>query len=135
MELNGTQKFAAPPQTVWNALHNDTILKNSAPAAESIAWQGDGAVMVSGGIGPIKGSLTAQVAEQTPPTHLKLAVNRTQINGTLTVDLAPDGAGTLLTYSGSLNASGALSAGLAMAHGLIKGQIDQFFSRLEGQVK
>jgi carbon monoxide dehydrogenase subunit G len=135
MDLNGTQKFAAPPQTVWNALHDDTILKNSIPAAESIAWQGDSAVTVSGGVGPIKGTLTAQVVEQTPPSHMKFAVNRTQVNGTLTVDLAPDGAGTLLTYSGTVNGSGAVGAGLAMAQGLIKGQVDQFFSRLEGQIK
>ena len=135
MELNGTQKFSASPQAVWDALHNDDILKSSIPAAESIAWQGDNAVTVSGGIGPIKGTLTAQVVEQTPPSHMKFAVNRTQVSGTLSVDLAPDGSGTTLTYAGSVNASGAVGAGLAMAQGMIKGQIDQFFSRLETHVK
>jgi carbon monoxide dehydrogenase subunit G len=114
MELNGTQKFSAPPQAVWDALHNDGMLKNAAPAAESISWQGANAVTVAGGVGPIKGTLTAQVVEQSAPTHMKLAVNRTQIAGALTVDLAPDGSGTVLTYAGSITANGALSAGLAM---------------------
>jgi carbon monoxide dehydrogenase subunit G len=135
MELNGTQKFSAAPQAVWDALHNDGVLKSAAPAADTIAWQGDNAVMVSGGIGPIKGTLTAQVVEQTAPSHMKLAVNRTQISGALTVDLAPDGGGTMLMYAGSITANGALSAGLAMVQGMIKSQVDQFFSRLEAQVK
>ncbi len=135
MELNGTQKFAAPPQTVWNALHNDTILKNSIPAAESITWQGDNAVTVSGGIGPIKGTLTAQVVEQAAPTHMKFSVNRTQVSGALAVDLAADGAGTVLTYAGTVTGTGAVGAGLTMVQGLIKGQVEQFFSRLESQIK
>jgi carbon monoxide dehydrogenase subunit G len=135
MELNGTQKFAASPQAVWSALHDNDVLKSCIPAAESIAWQGDTAVTASGGVGPIKGTLTAQVVEQTPPSHLKFAVNRTNVNGTLTVDLAPDGAGTTLTYAGTVNAGGPVGAALAVAQGLIKGQVEQFFSRLETHVK
>ena len=66
---------------------------------------------------------------------MKLAVNRTQINGTLTVDLAPDGAGTLLTYSGIAERQRGTQRWPSDGAGLIKGQVDQFFSRLEGQVK
>lgn len=134
MELNGTHTFAATPQAVWNALHNESVLKNCIPAADEVQWQGDSAVFVRGGIGPIKGGGTIQVTENTPPTHMKFVVNRTNVQGTLTVDLAPNGAGTLVTYAGTVNAGGPYAAGLAVAQGLIKGQVDQFFTKLEGQM-
>src|SRR5262245_14345064 len=115
MELNGTHKFAASPQAVWNALHDANVLKKSIPGADNVAWQGDSAFTMTGGVGPFKGSLTAQVVERTSPSHMKFAVNRASANGTLTVDLAPDGAGTLATYAANIDASGALGPALAMA--------------------
>jgi uncharacterized protein len=135
MELRGTHTFAsASPQQVWNALHNSAAVKNSLPGADSVEWQGDSAIAVSGGIGPIKGSGVAQVVEQTPPTHLKLAVNRATVNAAVTVDLAPSGAGTLLSYVATAEANGAMGAGLTMAKPLIEGQLNAFFSKLEGQI-
>jgi len=134
MELNGTHKFAVPPQAVWNALHDANVLKNSIPGAENVAWQGDAAFTMTGGVGPFKGTLTAQVVEQTPPSHMKFAVTRASANGTLTVDLASDGAGTMATYAANIEAGGALGPALAMAKPIISGQIGQFFSRLDSQL-
>jgi carbon monoxide dehydrogenase subunit G len=135
MELKGTHTFAsASPQQVWNALHNSAVLQACVPNVDSIAWQGDNAIAISGGFGPIKGSGVAQVTEQTPPSHMKIVVNRTQVNASLVVDMAPSGAGTLLTYSADVNANGPLSAGLAMAKGMVEGQLNQFFNKLEGQI-
>jgi carbon monoxide dehydrogenase subunit G len=134
MELNGTHTFAAPPQAVWNALHNGSVLKNCIPGADEITWQGDSAVFVRGGIGPIKGGGTIQVAESTAPSHLKFVINRANVQGQLAVELAPNGGGTTLTYGGTVNAGGPYAAGLAIAQGMIKGQVDQFFTKLESQL-
>jgi carbon monoxide dehydrogenase subunit G len=66
---------------------------------------------------------------------MKIGLSRTSVSGSLSVDLAPDGAGTLLTY----NAQGTLNGAFAMLDNpltrpLIDGQIGQFFSKLEAQI-
>jgi carbon monoxide dehydrogenase subunit G len=135
MELNGTQKFAAPPQAVWNALHTDATVNSCLPGGNTVSWHGDSALTLNISVGPVKGSPTVSVVEQSAPGHMKFALKRDNGSGELTVDLAPDGAGTNLTYSGSVQASGPLSVGLGLVQGMIRGQVEQFFSRLQEQVK
>jgi len=138
MELKGTHKFAVAPQVVWDALHNPTILKNCIPGIEEIAWQGENAINARiSGIGPMKGPYggTVTVLEHTAPSHLKIGLSRTSVSGNLSVDLAPDGAGTLLAYT----AQGTLNGAFAMLDNpltrpLIDGQIGQFFSKLDAQI-
>lgn len=135
MELSGSHRFAsAAPQAVWAALHNDTILKNSLPNVDSVAWQGDSAITFSGGIGPIKGSGTAQVVEQSAPNRMKIAISRGGVNAALTVELAADGAGTVLTYGATADAPGPIGLTLNMVKGLVEGQVGGFFSKLESQI-
>jgi carbon monoxide dehydrogenase subunit G len=144
MELNGTHHFAAPPQSVWNALHDAAALQASIPGAEQVVWQGNSAVQatIKVGIGPLQGSgeLVAQVAEQTPPSHLKFAVNRpgtrNNIQATLSIDLAPDGGGTLLTYQATAQLSGPVAmADNPVVKPILQGQLNQFFSNFEKQVR
>ena len=135
MDISGSHTFpTASPQAVWNALHDAAILKACIPAADSIAWQGDTAIAVSGGVGPIHASIVAQVVEQSAPSHLKLSVSRASASGTLTVDITGSGAGSTLNYSGSVNAAGPFAGALMMARPLIDSQISQFFARLDGQI-
>jgi carbon monoxide dehydrogenase subunit G len=140
MELNGSRKFAAAPQAVWNALHNGTILKNCIPGAEEVAWQGDSAVLYRGsvGAGPINlGAVTvqAQVVEQANPSHMKIAINRSVASGTVTIDLAPDGNGTVLTYSAQAQLSGPAAAMDNFAtRPIVDGVINQIFAKLETQI-
>jgi uncharacterized protein len=139
MELTGTHTFAASPEAVWNALHNSEVLKNTIPGVESVAWQGESAVTATiSGIGPIKGpySGTVQVAEHTAPSHLKIVRNGNSISGALTVDLAPNGSGTLLTYGATGNLGGPFALlDNPLTRPVIDSQINQFFTRLESQIK
>ena len=143
MELNGTRNFAASPQAVWAALHDSAALQNAIPGAEEVSWQGDSAISarVKLGLGPIIGTfgLMAQVVEQSAPSHLKFAINRqganNRIQGNLTVDLAPDGAGTVLTYAGSAQLEGPIAmADNPLTRPLVQGAINQFFDNLAKQV-
>lgn len=138
MELKGSHKFAVAPQAVWNALHDSSVLKKCVPGVEEVAWQGEDAIAVKvGSIGPLKGPYAgqAQVVEHTAPSHLKVAVNRASVSGSVTVDLTPDGAGTLLTYNASGNVSGPLAiVDNPLTRPLVDGQINGFFSRLESQI-
>ena len=135
MEIKGTHKFAAAPQTVWDALHDSTVLENCLPAGNTAAWKGPDAIAVSVGIGPIKGSTLARVTSQTPPSHMKIEAGGNQVTASLTVDLVADGAGTVATYGAVAEAGGAAGAGLAMAKPLVESGINQFFSKLDGQIK
>lgn len=139
MELTGTHTFAASPEAVWNALHNSDVLKNTIPGVESVAWQGESAITATiSGIGPLKGpySGTVQVAEHTAPSHLKIVRNGNSVSGSVTVDLAPNGSGTLLTYTAVGNLSGPLAIiDNPLTRPVIDSQIGQFFSRLESQIK
>ncbi len=141
MDIKGTHKFAAPPQTVWEALHNGAILKNCIPGAETVTWQGDNTIVYRGsvGAGPLNlGTVTvdAQVIEQNAPSRMKIAVNKASANGTVAIDLAPDGPGTLLTYNAAAQLSGpvAIADNFAMRP-IVDGVIGQIFSKLESQIR
>ena len=144
MQLQGTRKLSANPQAVWAALHNGTVLQNCVPGAEQVTWQGDSAVtaLLNVGIGPFKGQggITAQAAESAAPSHIKLVFNRkgahNSAEGSLTVDLAPEGTGTLLSYS--CNATiGGMAAALdnPLTRPLVDQQLGKFFERLDEQVR
>lgn len=140
MEINGSHKFAAPPQTVWDALHNNAILKNAVPGADEVTWDGNNAVTYRGsiGAGPINlgtATVTAQVIEQSAPSHLKIGVNRSVANGTVTVDIAPDGSGSLLTYNANVQLSGAAAAAdNPLGRKVVDGVIGSIFNKLDSQL-
>ncbi|HUY79516.1 MAG TPA: SRPBCC family protein [Ktedonobacterales bacterium] len=140
MDISGTQQFTSSPQAVWDAFHNASILQSSIPGAQDVSWQGESALTLTialPSVGPIGGTaraVTAQVVENTPPSHMKMTLNRGPVTATATVDLAPNGSGTALTY----NAHAALSGPMGMADGLAKpiveGQLKQFFANFQKQV-
>lgn len=141
MEIKGSHKFAAPPQAVWDALHNNTILQNAVPGADQVSWDGTNAVTFHGsvGAGPVNlGSVTvtAQVVEQQAPSHLKIGINRSVANGTVTVDIAPDGAGSMLTYNANMQLSGALAvADNPIVRNIADGKINDVFKKLDTQIQ
>lgn len=141
MEIKGSHKFAAPPQAVWDALHNNALLQSAVPGADEVAWDGDKAVTFHGsvGAGPVnlaKVSVTAQVVEQTAPTHLKIGINRSVASGTVTVDIAPDGAGSLLSYNVNMQLSGALAmADNPIVRNIADSRINDVFNKLDGQIR
>lgn len=143
MHLQGTRKLSANPQAVWAALHNGSMLQKCMPGAEQVTWQGDTAVsaLLNVGIGPFKGQggITAQVAESAAPSHMKLVFNRkgahNSAEGSLTVDLAADGAGTQVNYNCDATIGG-MAAALdnPLTRPLLDQQLGKFFERLDEQV-
>jgi carbon monoxide dehydrogenase subunit G len=133
MDLKGSQKFNANPQTVWDALHNAALLKTVMPGVTELDWQGDSAIAIAGTLemGPMKQSIrgTISVLESNPPSHMKLSVARTGITAEANIDLAPDGGGTMLNYDANAKLSGAFTAA-EMAKPIVQSQMNGFFSRL-----
>src|SRR5262245_55574807 len=133
MDLKGSQKFNANPQAVWDALHNAALLKTIMPGVTELEWQGDSALAIAGSleVGPLKQAIsgTISVPESNPPSHMKLTVARSSINAEANINLAPDGAGTMLNYDAHANLSGAFTAA-EMAKPIVQSQMNGFFSRL-----
>jgi carbon monoxide dehydrogenase subunit G len=143
MEIKGTRKIAASPETVWNALRDPATLQKCIPGAEEIAWQDANTLFarVNLGIGPIKGTYAGalQVAEQQAPNHLKLVFNRqgasASVNGAATIDLVPDGGGTTVNYNATANLGGALAPlDNPLTRPFVDQGLNQFFAKLEQQV-
>ncbi len=135
MELNGVQSFSSAPQTVWDALHNPSALQTAASVAD-VKWS-DSAVTATVTLpsiaGPFAGTRTVQgqVSENTPPSHMKITLNRGPVNATATIDLAAEGTGTKLTYSVNAAVSGPMGPMVeTMGKPLIEGQLKQFFEKL-----
>lgn len=144
MDISGTRTFVASRQAVWDALHNQAVLQNAIPGAEQVVWQGDSALTVHAniGLGPLKaqGSGQAQVIEQTPPSHMKLALNKrgvsNNIQAEVTVDLADAGAGTQVTYRAIAKLEGPIAmADNPVTRPLVDAALGQFFNRLEQNIR
>ena len=137
MEIKGTYTFTANPQAVWDGLHNSALLQNAIPGAQRVNWQGDSIidVLAQFGVGPLSRQFLGKVpvTEHTPPTHMKIEVHRDFVDGFMTIDLAPQGAGTLLSYLANFNLTGPLGPMAAMAQPMIGGQLNHVFARLNEQ--
>jgi uncharacterized protein len=133
MDLKGSQKFNANPQAVWDALHNAALLQSVMPGVTQLEWQGDNAIAIAGSLelGPLKQAIrgTISVPESNPPSHMRLSVARTGISAESTIDLAPDGTGTVLNYDAHATLSGAFAAA-EMAKPIVQSQLNGFFARL-----
>lgn len=138
MEIGGTHRFTASPQQVWDALHNGALMQSCIPGAQQVTWRGDSMLTVTGGVtlGPISKSETApvQVSDQRPAQHLRLSHTSDSVAATATIDLAPDGAGTLLAYAIHADITGVFSAVAALAQPFVEAQIRQAFSCLDSKL-
>ncbi len=135
MDINGTQGFNAAPQQVWDALHNSAMLQSCAPGGATIAWANNNLV-VTGTVPVINrtGTITIPVSDEQAPSHMRLSVNRGNVNATGDINLTPNGAGTTVTYTVHADLGGALGAASMMAKPIAESQLKQFFSCLASKV-
>ncbi|MCK5041313.1 MAG: carbon monoxide dehydrogenase subunit G [Sphingomonadales bacterium] len=63
MDLKGERFIPQPRETVWQALNDIDILKNSIPGCEEISWSGDNALdaTVKAKVGPVKATFKGSV--------------------------------------------------------------------------
>jgi carbon monoxide dehydrogenase subunit G len=144
MELRGTRAYQASPQAVWDSLHDPEILQASIPGAKYVTWDGPDKLVfqIEVGIGPVKGSGWGElkIVESNAPNHMKLDLNRqgehNTAKGEIVVDLAPNGGGTQLSYSGSAVLGGPIAMlDNPLTRPLIEQAVDQAFSRLATQMR
>jgi len=139
MDFNGTYDFSASRNKVYAAFFDATVLAAAIPGCQKATWIDPQTVelVVDLNIPLVKGTYLGrlQVSEQEEPAHFKLSIQRPQITGSATIDLAVDGGKTKLSYTGDAELHGKLKAAdNVIAAQAAKVLLGQFFKGIEKQI-
>ncbi len=141
MQLTDHRDIAAPPATVWAAILDPEVLKSCIPGCESLTGspeEGFEAVVVQK-VGPVKAKFTGivQLSDMVPEQGLTISGEGKGgpagfAKGGAKVELAPEGAGTRLTYTVDASVGGKLAQlGSRIIDGFAKKMADQFFENFK----
>ena len=144
MDMTGERRIAAPKQTVWDGLNDPAVLKAAIPGCKSLEKLSDTDLKATAAIkiGPIAAQFTGkvQLLDLDPPNSYRIAGEGQGgvagfANGGAKVNLADDGAGTLLTYEVKAQVGGKIAQlGARLIDATAKQMADQFFDRFSAQV-
>lgn len=117
MKLAGDYLFAASVQAVWDALFDPAVLAAAMPGCEKLELV-DGELVgeMTIKVGPISGRFTGKVRleDKVEPTSYRMVVDGRGTPGfvkaTASITLAPDGAGTRLTYDADAQIGGKIAS-------------------------
>lgn len=144
MQLQGTQKIAAPRDRVFQALTDPAVLQKCIPGCQELEKIGENEykATLSAGVGPIKGVFAATVTlkDITAPSHFTLVVEGKGqpgfVKGTGTLNLSDEGDSTIIEYSGDINIGGMLaSVGQRMIQATANLLAGRFFKTLESELQ
>jgi len=145
MDMTGERRIPAPRQTVWEALNNPEVLKASIPGCESLEKLGDDQMKATAAVkvGPISARFTGkvQLSDIDPPNGYRISGEGQGgvagfAKGGANVDLADDGADTLLSYKVNAQVGGKLAQlGGRLIDATAKQMADAFFDRFSKQVQ
>jgi uncharacterized protein len=139
MDMSGERRIAASRKTVWAALNDPRILKESIPGCESLEMQSptDMTVRVKIAIGPVKATFNGKVklSDLDPPNGYRISGEGSggvsgYAKGGADVHLADDGANTLMRYEVKADVGGKLAQlGGRLIDSTAKKLADQFFEK------
>jgi uncharacterized protein len=144
MKITGEQTIPANQESVWRALNDPEVLRQSIPGCMSLERTGEHAfkATVETKIGPIKATFDGdvQLSELDPPNSYKLsgkgsAGGMGAAKGSARVWLAPNGSGTKLTYDVDADVSGKFAQlGSRLVQGTANMLAGEFFTRFNDVV-
>lgn len=139
MELTGSHSLTQPPETVWRALFDPEVLARAIPGCETLAQTSDDAfaATVKLKIGPVSARFKGEVelADKEPPFACTLSGKGSGgiagfAKGAARVTLAPEGTGTVLSYTAEAALGGKLAAlGSRLIQATAAKLADEFFTR------
>ena len=139
MDMTGERRIAASRKTVWAALNNPEILKQCIPGCEALEMQSptDMTARVKLVIGPVKATFNGKVklADLDPPNGYRISGEGNggvagYAKGGAAVQLADDGAGTLMRYEVKADVGGKLAQlGGRLIDSTAKKLADEFFEK------
>ena len=144
MEMTGEQLIPVPQQRVWEGLNDPEVLKACIPGCETIEKVSDSEyrVAMTAAVGPVKAKFNGKLllADLNPPTSYTLSFEGSGGaagfgKGGAQVALAPEGAGTKLSYKATAQIGGKLAqVGSRLIDGVAKKMADEFFQRFNLQL-
>ncbi|HZS05573.1 MAG TPA: carbon monoxide dehydrogenase subunit G [Blastocatellia bacterium] len=142
MKIEGHHTIKAPRELAWNLMIDPEVLGRCVPGVQSLEATGDGTykMVLKTGIGSIKGLFngTIRLEEMREPEHYKMTVDGRGapgfVKGAGTLDLAEQGAETVVTYAGDVSVGGTIAGvGQRMILSSAKMMTAQFFAALEAE--
>jgi carbon monoxide dehydrogenase subunit G len=140
MRIDGTNTLPASVDTVWKTINDPEALRRCTPGLKELkAISPDNyTATLQIGIAAVKGTYvgTLRITDKQAPTHYRIILEGTGgagfMKGEGTVDLEPQGDGTLLKWVGDIQIGGLIAGvGQRMLGGIGKMLIGQFFKCLE----
>jgi carbon monoxide dehydrogenase subunit G len=119
MILDGSHRFGAPPEVIWELLLDPAVLAKVMPGTRDLARDGpdhyQGRIAVT--IGPITAaefSLAITLSEMQPPRSYTMAIDATGkfgfTRGRARVGLEPEAGGTRMEYHAELQVGGKIAS-------------------------
>jgi hypothetical protein len=139
MEMTGEFRIAAPRQRVWEGLNDPEILKQCIPGCQTLEKVSDtefnGRVVAS--VGPVRATFGGKVtlSELDPPQSYTISGEGSGgvagfAKGGANVNLAEEGAATLLTYTVQAQVGGKLAqVGSRLIDGVARKMANDFFGQ------
>lgn len=140
MQLSGEYVSQAPPEQVYRMMQDPDVLKEALPGCERLEPIGEDAyeATMTIGIGMIKGKYNGKVSihDKNEPTSWRMKIEGKGPQGEMTGDgliqLAPEGEGTRVSWSGDANVRGVLARiGGRVIQPAAKSIVGQFFKRMD----
>jgi len=141
MEMTGEYRISAPRETVWRALNDLAVLKQSIPGCEEIERISDTEMTakVVAKVGPVSAKFGGKVtlSDLDPPNGYKITGEGTGgavgfAKGGAAVTLTPDetGQGTILSYTVHASVGGKIAQiGARLIDGTARKLADEFFGK------
>src|SRR2546429_2085081 len=140
MKLNGTRKFKASSEQVFNAILNPEILKASIPGCSSVAYASPDQIAVEvttplpGLHGPFL--VNVDIANRQAPNSLEFQVHLkgrgNSVNAVSKISIADEADGALLTYDAKADLEGVIAvADNPIGQPIVKNSLNTFFKNLD----
>ena len=139
MKLEGTYKFKASQENVWEVLTNPRHLEKAIPGCETLAETEPGKydAPLKIGIAAIKGTYKgiAEVADPQPPDKYRLIVEGGGtpgfVKGEALIELSSQDQSTIVSYQGEGQVGGLIAGvGQRLISGIAKMMLGQFFKQI-----
>ena len=143
MKVNGTYRFDAPQQQLWDALLDPAVVSECIPGIQKFTavspdnYEIEIGVKVGVFSGSFNGTLEISDREYNSSYRIKVqgAGPMTNLTGEALVSLAPEDEATAVTFDGDVRVTGALArVGQRFMSSAAKSQFDRFFERLRALV-
>ena len=144
MQMSGERRIPAPRETVWEALNDPEVLKQSIPGCQSLEKDGDDSfsAKVKAKVGPVSATFTGAVtlSDMNPPESYRLSGEGKGgaagfAKGGAAVKLEQDGSDTILKYDVDAKVGGKLAQiGSRLVDGTARKLAEEFFDNFSAIV-